>query len=291
MSAAVFTEDMEARLRTLGEAFRHPGLVEGLLRRLRDAGQEEALPVVLACFEGEEEGRHQRRVERLRRASRLPPGKTFGTFKMERLPRPLQSRLRELARGTFLERATNVLAFGTPGVGKSHALSALGHALVESGHSVYWTPAYQLVQELLAARRDLRLPQALRRYDVFDALILDDIGYIQQSPEEAEVLFTLLAERYERRSVLISSNLVFSEWERIFKSPMTTMAAIDRMVHHSMILEFRELKTYRGEEAQAQETRRREAASETPKEPADAATAPAAPSPRTPSAGDRGVGR
>ncbi|MBI5516892.1 MAG: ATP-binding protein [Deltaproteobacteria bacterium] len=248
---------MEARLEHLTQQVRLPGMAARLVQRLTEGGFVEALPLVLGCFEFEEQGRHQRRVDRLRRASRLPLGKTFATLKWERLPRVLQSRLRELARGTFLERATNVLAFGMPGVGKSHALAALGHALIEQGHSVYWTPAFQLVQELLAARRDLRLPQALRRYDAFDALILDDIGYIQQSPDEAEVLFTLMAERYERRSLLISSNLVFSEWERIFKSPMTTVAAIDRLVHHSTILEFRQLRTFRGQEAEEREAKAR----------------------------------
>ena len=99
-------------------------------------------------------------------------------------------------------------------------------------------PAYQLVQELLVAKRDLALPQKLRRLDSFELLILDDIGYVKQSPEDAEVLFTLIAERYERHSMLITSNLVFSDWERIFKDPMATAAAIDRLVHHATILEF-----------------------------------------------------
>ena len=99
-------------------------------------------------------------------------------------------------------------------------------------------PAYQLVQELLAAKRDLLLPQKLRRLDSSELLILDDIGYIKQSAEEAEVLFTLIAERYERGSMLITSNLVFSDWERIFKEPMATAAAIDRLVHHAAIVEF-----------------------------------------------------
>src|SRR5215831_16146839 len=151
---------------------------------------------------------------------------TFETLEANTLPAPLMRKLRELARGEFLERAENGLAFGLPGVGKSHAACAIGNALVELGHSVLFRPAYQLVQELLAAKRDLVLPQKLRRLDSFELLILDDIGYVKQSPEEAEVLFTLIAERYERRSMLITSNLVFSEWERIFKDPMATAAAI-----------------------------------------------------------------
>jgi DNA replication protein DnaC len=158
-------------------------------------------------------------------------------------------KMRELGRGDFLERATNVLMFGLPGVGKSHVAAAIGHALVDNGHSVLFAPAYRVVQDLLAAKRDLALPRALRRLDVFDLLILDDIGYVQQSQDEAEVLFTMMAERYERRSLLITSNLVFSEWDRIFKNPMTTAAAIDRVVHHSVILEFAGVTSYRGEEA------------------------------------------
>ena len=255
MKSAVFSEADEQRLDELAQLFRLPTLAQAMTRRLTEAGHAEALPMVLAVFEQEHEGRHQRRVERLRRAAQLPPGKTFATLDEVPLPRALLAKLRELAKGLFLDRATNVLAFGRPGVGKSHALAALGHALIELGHSVFWTPTFRIVQELLAAKRDLKLPQALRRFDSYDALILDDLGYIQQSPEEAEVLFTLMAERYERRSILLSSNLVFSEWERIFKNPMTTLAAIDRLVHHATILEFNPMPSYRGTRAQERAAR------------------------------------
>lgn len=251
MSAAVFDERSAQRLQELGHLFRLPVVAEELGARLQQVGHDDALGIVLEVFEREQQSRHQRRVDRLRRASLLPPGKTFGTFRAERLPRPLMAKLRELSTGAFADRAVNVLAFGTPGVGKSHGMSALGHALVERGYSVLWSPAFQVVQQLLAAKRDLRLPQALKRFDAFDVMILDDIGYIQQSAEEAEVLFTLMAERYERRSLIVTSNLLFSEWDRIFRTPMTTMAAIDRLVHHAVILEFNNLTTFRGEEARA----------------------------------------
>jgi DNA replication protein DnaC len=206
--------------------------------RLESAGHREALLLVMEVLEMEAEAREQRKITRLRRAAQLPPGKTFEALDASTLPAPLMRKLRELARGEFLERAENALAFGLPGVGKRHAACAIGDALIEQGHSVLFRPAYQLVQELLAAKRDLVLPQKLRRLDSFELLILDDIGYVRQSPEEAEVLFTLIAERYERRSMLITSNLVFSDWERIFKDPMATAAAIDRLVHHAVILEF-----------------------------------------------------
>ena len=142
-----------------------------------------------------------------------------------------------LCEGGFVERGDNLLAFGLPGRGKTHLVCAIGHELIQRGYRVLFTPTYALVQRLLAAKRDLRLEKELGVLDGFDAVILDDIGYVQQSRDEMEVLFTFLAERYERKSVIITSNLVFSEWDRIFKDPMTTAAAIDRLVHHAVILE------------------------------------------------------
>jgi len=253
MTTAAFTLEMEARLADLLTAFKLPTISAELVDRITKAGKKDALPVILEVCEQEASDRHSRRVDRLRKASDLPPGKTFAAFKEQRLPRPLMQKIRDLARGDFLERAANVLMFGLPGVGKSHMAAAIGHALVDAGHPVLFTPTYKLVQDLLAAKRDLVLPRALRRLDLFDLLILDDIGYVQQSPEEAEVLFTMMAERYERRSILITSNLIFSGWDRIFKNPMTTAAAIDRLVHHSVILEFAEVESYRGQKEQADE--------------------------------------
>ena len=219
-----------------------------LVPRFVQAEQPSAFPLLLEILDLEAQERHERRITRLRRASKLPPGKTFGTLDQGRLPPALVRRLQELAGGDFLDEATNVLAFGLPGVGKSHAMCAVGHALIERGHAVLFMPTYSLVQELLAAKRDLDLPRALRKLDQFDVLILDDVGYIQQSPEEAEILFTLLAERYERRSVFITSNLMFAQWDRIFRDQMATAAAIDRLVHHSVLLEF-EVPSFRTEHA------------------------------------------
>ncbi len=238
------------QIAALLSAFKLPTASVELVPRVVEDGHEPALPVLLEVFEQEQHDRHERRIERLKRASKLPVGKTFGTFDEKRLPRPLAHTLRDLATGAFLERAVNVLAFGLPGTGKTHAACALGHALIEAGHAVLFVPTYKLVQDLLAAKRDLELPRALRKLDRFDLLILDDIGYVQQGAEEIEILFTLLAERYERRSILITSNLVFSEWDRIFKNPMTTAAAIDRLVHHCAILEFA-VDSYRTRNAKA----------------------------------------
>jgi DNA replication protein DnaC len=193
--------------------------------------------------------RDHHRIARLRRQSGLPPDKTFQTLKLDRFPPAIRQQVERLRSGAFVAEAINVVAAGTPGVGKSHLLAALGHELVLQGHPVFWTPTASLVQRLLAAKRDLRLPQALAQLDRFACVILDDIGYVQHDRDEMEVPFTFLAERYERHSVAISTNLVLSDWNRISKDPMTTLAAIDRVVHHSVILDLMGMESYRAQEA------------------------------------------
>jgi DNA replication protein DnaC len=262
VSTATYTPEMGERIAALLSEWKLPVVAGELVRRLLASGHGDALMVVAEVLELEAAGRKERRVERLRRASKLPPGKTFETLDKARVPRTALLKVQELSRGDFVEQANNVLLFGLPGVGKSHLACALGHALVDAGRSVLFTPTYQLVQHLLVARRDLCLPRALRALDVFDAVILDDLGYVQQTAEEAEVLFTLMAERYERRSLIITSNLVFSEWDRIFKTPMATAAAIDRLVHHAAIIEI-DRESVRAEEAKKRnESRKKKEASE-----------------------------
>jgi DNA replication protein DnaC len=209
---------------------------------------------LLELMDREREGRWQRRIERFLRDSRLPLEKSLEAFDMKRLPLKLRQQVTSLLEGSFVDRRENVLAFGKPGSGKTHLLCALCQELVRHGRQVRYTTCSLLVQELLAAKRDLMLPQAIKRLGRYEALLIDDIGYVQQDRDEIEVLFTLLAERYERGSVLITSNLPFSRWEEIFKDPMTTAAAIDRLVHHSVILELN-VSSYRVE--QAKQTKRR----------------------------------
>jgi DNA replication protein DnaC len=189
--------------------------------------------------EAEAQDRAERKLERLLKQSGLPGGKTLGNLDEAKLPAKVRRVLPSLLDGGFVTRAENVIALGLPGRGKSHFLAALGRELIlRHQYAVLFMPTFKLVQQLLEAKRDLRLEAMLRQLDHFDAIILDDLGYVQQAREEMEVLFTFLAERYERRSVLLSSNLVFSKWDQIFKDAMTTMAAIDRLVHHAIILEF-----------------------------------------------------
>lgn len=213
---------------------------------------------LLELAERECQVRRANRVERLLRQSRLPLEKDLASFDLKRLPARVARKVRTLLDGTFLDRKENLLAFGKPGSGKTHLLCALGQELIRNNRKVYFSSCGLMVQELLIAKRDLKLSRVLKRLAGYDALILDDLGYVQQSREEMEVLFTLLAERYERGSVMITSNLPFSKWEAIFKDPMTTAAAIDRLVHHSVILELN-ISSYRMEQAQKGQTGARKA--------------------------------
>jgi DNA replication protein DnaC len=192
--------------------------------------------------------RRMNRIERWLRGSDLPVEKSLARFDMKRLPAKVARQARMLLEGAFVDARENVLAFGRSGSGKTHLLCAIAQELVRSGRKVLFSPCSLLVQDLLIAKRDLKLSRYLKRLSKFDVLIIDDLGYVQQSREEMEVLFTLLAERYERGSVMITSNLPFSKWENIFKDPMTTAAAIDRLVHHSVILELN-VPSYRLEQA------------------------------------------
>ena len=203
---------------------------------------------LLGLLEQELEERKLKRVARYLRESKLPLEKTLDAFDRSRLTEVENRKVEALLDGRFLARCENVLAFGGPGGGKTHLLAAIGIELIHKGYRVRFYTCSLLVQELLIAKRDMKLARLLKKLSNYDALIIDDIGYVQQSREEMEVLFTLLANKYERGSVMLTSNLQFSEWEKIFKDPMTTAAAIDRLVHHSVILELN-LPSFRLEEA------------------------------------------
>lgn len=217
MSTVAYAE----QIGQLCSQFKLPTVGAEAVPHFTKAGHMDALESLAEVLEMEADDRRQRRVSRLRRASKLPVGKTWDTFEHEMLPIRLKQQLSDLTQGDFLEHSVNVLAFGLPGTGKTHAMCAVGHRLVEAGRSVLFTPAYRLVQDLLAAKRDLELPRGLRKLDNVEFLIIDDLGYLPQD---------------------------FSEWDRIFQNPMATAAAIDRVVHHSVILEFN-LPSYRTGEA------------------------------------------
>ena len=194
------------------------------------------------------EVRRANKIARLVKMSKLPLEKTLQTFELKRMPLKIRRQAKVLSEGSFADRNENILAFGKPGSGKTHLLCGICHELARQGRRVYFATCDLIVQELLRAKQELVLDKLLKRLARYDVLMIDDFGYVKQNREEMEVLFTLLAHRYERGSVLITSNLPFSKWEMIFKDPMTTAAAIDRLVHHSVILELN-VPSYRAEQA------------------------------------------
>jgi DNA replication protein DnaC len=189
--------------------------------------------------------RARRRIERHLVAAHLPPGKTLEGFDFTAVPMISKARVMALAAGdTWLENGANLLLFGPPGSGKSHLSAALGRALIENGYRVLFTRTTDLVQKLQSARQGLQLEAAIGKLDKYHLLILDDLSYAHRSQAETSVLFELIAARYERRSLLITANQPFGEWGQVFPDPAMTVAAIDRLVHHAVILEMN-VESYR----------------------------------------------
>jgi DNA replication protein DnaC len=219
-----------------------------------------------ALLEHEIAEREARRIDRHRAESCLSPDKRLSGFDFTAVPNVSKAQVMALAEGNeWLDRGANVLLFGPPGVGKSHLACGLGHALIDAGRRVLFARCSDLVQRLQAARRDLRLPQELAKLDRFDLLILDDLSYVRRDQAETSVLFELIAERYERRSLAITANTPFSQWGEVFVEPAMTLAAVDRLVHHATILEMN-VESYRRRTAQAQPRRARSPAMNTPAE-------------------------
>ena len=241
----------ELRLPTIGR----------LWLELADRSDKEGWPAgrfLGALLEHEVADRAKRRIERHRAESQLDPTKTLASFEFAEVPTISKAHVMALASGdSWLEKGASILIFGPPGVGKSHVGCGIGHALIEAGYRVLYTRTSELVQRLQAARQSLQLPQALTKLDRYDLLILDDISYVRKDQAETSVLFELIAERYERRSILITANQPFSAWDSVFPDPGMTVAAIDRLVHHSTIFELHNVESYRGKvAAREQKTRR-----------------------------------
>src|ERR1700730_14900305 len=203
-----------------------------------------------ALLEHEIAERAKRRIERHRIESHMDPTKTLATFDFSVVPMVSKAHVMALATGdSWLEKGATILIFGPPGVGKSHLGSAIGHALIDAGYRVLSMRTSEMVQRLQAARQSLQLPRVIAKLDRFDLLILDDLSYVRKDQAETTVLFELIAERYERRSILITANQPFSGWDQVFPDPGMTVAAIDRLVHHSTIFELHQVESYRGKEA------------------------------------------
>jgi DNA replication protein DnaC len=212
-----------------------------------------------ALLEHELAERAKRRTERHRHESQLDLTKTLACFEFAEVPMLSKAHVMALASGdSWLEKGATILIFGPPGVGKSHLGCGIGHALIDAGYRVLYMRTSELVQRLQAARQSLQLPQALAKLDRYDLLILDDLSYVRKDQAETSVLFELIAERYERRSILITANQPFSGWDNVFPDPGMTVAAIDRLVHHSTIFELNNVESYRGKQAARQQKNQRD---------------------------------
>ena len=189
-------------------------------------------------LEHEMSEREARRLARARADSHLPPDKSLESFDFAAVPAISKAHVMALAEAdAWVGQGHNLLAFGPPGVGKTHVIAGIGHALIDRGYKVLFMRTSEMVQRLQAARRDLRLPAELAKLDRFDLLILDDLSYARRDQAETSVLFELIAERYERKSIAITANAPFSAWDAVFPDKAMTVAAVDRLVHHATILE------------------------------------------------------
>lgn len=206
--------------------------------------------LLAALFEHEIAEREQRRLARHRLDANLAADKTLATFDFDQVPTVSKAHVAALAEGdAWIEQGANLLLFGPPGAGKSHLLTGISHALIDRGWRVLFMRTSDLVQRLQAARRDLRLPAEIAKLDRFDLLVLDDVTYVKRDQAETSVLFELIAERYERRSLALTANQPFSAWDSLFPDTAMTLAAVDRLVHHATILEMN-VESYRRKSAE-----------------------------------------
>lgn len=204
----------------------------------RVAAGDDALTGYLGNLAGiEVSKRHENGVRARITAAKFPVIKTIEAFDFSLQPKLPKTKILELLQCGFVEHHRNVVLIGTTGVGKTHLLSALGFAACTSGYRVLFATAAELLMSLIAAKRDDRLRQRLAALDRYDLLLLDELGYIPFEREATDLLFQVIARRYERKSIGITTNLAFPDWIQVFPDAMAASAIVDRLVHHGTIFE------------------------------------------------------
>jgi DNA replication protein DnaC len=232
----VKTEKLQELLESLGLST----AAEQMVPRLTEAGFGDAVAVVHELLQLEVQRRQERRADRLRRASKLPPGKTFATLDVSRLPKPLVSKLKELARGEALEEAVNILCLGLPGVGKTHLSIALGVAACQAGYNVRFFRGLKLFKRPWASLADDTLQDVLDELAKPALLICDEIGNSPRTAEQdfAGVFYELVARRHRRSSFMLTTNLGYDQWHSALGSPFQVTPAVDRLIEGAHVITF-----------------------------------------------------
>lgn len=227
-----------------------PGLRASYPAVARDAAaQGQSYPAFLAaCLAQELASRREHRLAARLRQARFPAPKSLDGFDFAALPSLPKARVLALAEGGFVKARENVICLGQPGTGKTHVAIGVGVASIAAGYRVRFVSAIGLAQELLAAQQEYRLPRYLKSWQAVDLVILDELGYLGLGPG-GPLLFQFCAERYERGSLLITTNLDFSRWVEVFGDATLTAALLDRLTHHAHILLFQG-ESYRFRESQ-----------------------------------------
>ncbi len=225
-------------------------LWEELAAKAMDQGWHPAYFLKILC-EHELAHRHSRRLARHMKESHLPSCKSIESFDFAAVPSLNKTQIMGLASGdVWIENGRNLLIFGPSGVGKTHLAAAIGEQLIQGGYRVLFTRTTELVQKLQAAKKEFTLAATLDKLDKYHCLILDDFGYVKRNGPETSLLFELISERYERRSIVLTCNQPFQQWDQIFEDKHMAIAAVDRLIHHGTILEL-SAESYRKREAES----------------------------------------
>lgn len=230
---------MSDQIELLLKSLRLPAFIQHYQRLLEEANEQHwsHIDYLTALCEYELSERYERRVRNWTREAHLPASKTFASLQFNDLSKAMRQPVKQLMQNReWWHRSENVILIGASGVGKTHIAASLGHQLIEQNVRCKMFPAVALVQELQKAKESLELMTYMTRLDKYRVIIIDDIGYVKKTDAETQVLFEFIAHRYESGSLVITANQPFSKWDAIFPDNIMTVAAVDRLVHHAMII-------------------------------------------------------